>query len=104
MAAIDDLKPGQSVRVTISKTINRDAARKTLERLFLKDKAVAKPIAARSRNFKELPKRRGGQIWTKRPNKVHPDLDKGATATIVATPQTIKDLNSVATFVDVKQS
>ena len=99
-----DLKPGKNVRVTINKTINRDAARKTLERLFMKDKAVARPIATRSRNFIELPKRRGGQIWTKRPNKVHPELIKGASATIVATPQAIKDLNSVATFVDVKSA
>ena len=96
-----DLKPGTTVRVTVSKQINRDAAKKTLERLFMKDKAVAAPIAARSRNFKELPKRRGGVIWTKRPNKVHPDLKTGASATVLATPQAIKDLNSVATFVNV---
>ena len=35
---------------------------KTLERLFMMDKAVHRPIDIRSRNFKELPKRRGGQI------------------------------------------
>ena len=34
-----DIKSGQTVRVTISKSINREAARKTIERLFLKDKA-----------------------------------------------------------------
>jgi hypothetical protein len=99
-----ELKPGQTVRVTVNKTITRDAARKTIERLFLKDKAVAKPIETRSRNFIELPKRRGGQIWTKRPNKVHPELNKGASATIVTTPQSIKDLASVATFVEVKSA
>ena len=99
-----DLKPGSTVRVTVNKTINRDSARKTLERLFMKDKAVSKPIERRSRNFKELPKRRGGVIWTKRPNKVHPELNKGASATITATPQAIKDLNSVATCVDVKSA
>ena len=99
-----DLKPNSTVRVTINKQINRDAARKTLERLFMKDKAVSGPIAVRSANFKELPKRRGGCIWTKRPNKVHPELIKGASATIVATPQAIKDLNSVATFINVKSA
>lgn len=99
-----ELKPGKSVRVTINKTINRDAARKTLERLFMKDKAVRAPIARRSRNFIELPKRRGGQIWTKRPNKVHPELIKGASATIMTTPQAIRDLQSVATFVEVKSA
>ena len=97
-----DVKPGGNVRVTINKTIRRAGARKTLERLFMKDKSIAKPIAQRSRNFKELPKRRGGVIWTKRPNKVHPNLDRGQAATILATPQAIRDLNSVADFVEVK--
>ena len=99
--AIDNVKPGQSIRVTVSKTITRDSARKTIERLFLTDKSIAKPIATRSRNFKELPKRRGGVIWTKRPNKLHPELNKGVSATIKTTAQTIKDLKSVETFVDI---
>jgi hypothetical protein len=96
-----DLKPGQTVRVTISKQITRDAARKTLERLFMTDKTVRGPLDARSANFIPLPKRRGGCIWTKRTNKVHPTLEKGAAATITATPQAIKDLKSVETFVQV---
>ncbi|HXE51686.1 MAG TPA: hypothetical protein VN541_01680 [Tepidisphaeraceae bacterium] len=97
-----EAKSGQTLRVTISKNVNRAGARKTLERLFMLDKAVSKPIATRSRNFKELPKRRGGQIWTKRPNKVHPDLNRGAAATIKATPQLLRDLNSVESFVQVQ--
>ncbi|MGH7177327.1 MAG: hypothetical protein ACREJC_08110 [Tepidisphaeraceae bacterium] len=92
---------GTTVRVTINKTINRASARKTLERLFMMDKSVAEPIARRSRNFKALPKRRGGVIWTKRPNKVHPALDRGASATIRATPQHLRDLSSVSDFVQV---
>jgi len=96
-----DLKPGQTVRVTISKNITRESARKTLERLFLKDKAISGPIAARSRNFKPIPGRRGGRIWTKRPDKVHPKLERGVAATIKTTPQGVKDLNSVADFIEV---
>jgi len=96
-----DLKPGASVRVTITKNISRESARKTLERLFMKDKTIRQPLDQRSRNFKELPKRRGGVIWTKRPNKLHPGLDRGASATVKATPQAIRDLNSVADFVQV---
>jgi hypothetical protein len=101
MPAID-AKPGQRIRVTISKSITRAAARKTLERLFMADKAFAVPITARSRNFKDLPKRRGGVIWTKRPNKVHPDLARGQSATMTATPQVLRDLNSVSDFVSVQ--
>ena len=96
-----ELKPGGNVRVTIQKTVTREAARKTLERLFLKDKAVAGPIEARSANFKELPKRRGGCIWTKRPNKVHPNLVKGTSATIKATPQHLQDLKSLGDLIEV---
>ncbi|HUB25801.1 MAG TPA: hypothetical protein VL992_10265 [Tepidisphaeraceae bacterium] len=96
-----EVKPGGNVRVTINKTIRRAGARKTIERLFMKDKTISKPIGLRSRNFKELPKRRGGVIWTKRPNKVHCSLDRGQAATILATPQAIRDLKSVADFVEV---
>jgi hypothetical protein len=96
-----DLQPGQTVRVTISKHINRESARKTLERLFLKDKAISGPIAAREKNFKALPKRRGGRIWTKYPDKVHPVLDQGVTATLKVTPQSVKDLRSVEDFITV---
>ena len=74
-------KPGQALTVKITKAVTRDAAKKTIERLFLQDKAVSSPIAAREKNFKDLPKRRGGRIWTKRPNKVHPELPIGSTAT-----------------------
>jgi hypothetical protein len=96
-----ELKPGGNIRVTISRTINRATARKTLERLFMGDKAVYKPMEMRSRNFKEIPKRRGGCIWTKRVNKLHPGLETGAAATIKATPQHLRDLNSVEEFVQV---
>jgi hypothetical protein len=81
--------------------VGRESAQKTLERLFMKDKKLAQPLAARAKNFSEKPKRRGGQIWTKRPNKLHLDLAAGTQATIKATPQAIKDLNSVAAFIEV---
>ncbi len=98
----NELKSGQTVRVTVNKTINRESARKTIERLFMKDKAIARPLAMRSANFREQPKRRGGQIWTKRPNKIHPSLERGAAATITATPQALRDLKSVESFVQVE--
>jgi hypothetical protein len=99
-----DLKPGGQVRVTISKSVTRDGARKTLERLFMSDKAVSGPVEARSSHFVDQPKRRGGCIWTKRPNKLHLELAKGTVATIKATPQHIRDLQSVQDFVQVAQA
>src|SRR5689334_8591992 len=97
-----DLKPGQTYRLTISKTISRASAKKTIERLFMKDKALSRPLKARSRHFIELPTRRGGQIWTKRANKIHTSLARGAAATLKATPQSIRDLTSVSEFVTIE--
>jgi len=96
-----EAKSGQTIKITISRTITRDAARKTIQRLFCLDKAITKPIHLRSRNFIPLPKRRGGCIWTKRVNKVHPDLSTGQAATFIATPQLLRDLASVEGFLQV---
>ena len=96
-----ELKPGQTVRVTIKKTVTRDSARKTLERIFMRDKGFSAPIDARAANFKDLPRRRGGCIWTKRANKLHPTLNKDEAADVKVTAQTILDLKSVEAFVEI---
>ena len=96
-----DLKIGQLVKVTITKQVRREAARKTLERLFMKDQAVSAPLEARSDNFIPLPRRRGGQIWTKYPNKVHPAMTKGVAATLKVTAQVALDLKSVEDLIEV---
>jgi len=95
-----DLKTGQTVKVTITKTVSREAARKTLERLFMKDTVFTAPIDARAANHAPRPKRRGGRIWTKYANKVHPILGKGVHANLKVTPQVAKDLKSVADLVE----
>jgi hypothetical protein len=94
-------KPGTVLNLKISKAINRESAAKTIERLFMQDNAVRAPIDAREANFVAIPKRRGGRIWTKRPNKTHPLLVVGKAAKVISTPQTLKDLASVSDFVTV---
>jgi hypothetical protein len=94
-------KPGTTLSVKVSRAVTRESAVKTLERLFMKDKGIATPLEDRAGNFKHLPKRRGGCIWTKRPNKIFPELPIGQTATLTATPQVLKDLASVANFIEV---
>jgi hypothetical protein len=93
--------PGKKFKVTIKSDVTRASALKTIERLFMKDKAIAAPVVERESHFTDLPKRRGGRIWTKYSNKIHPKLAAGTTATILATAQHAQDLNSVADFVDV---
>ena len=99
-----EAKAGQSLKVTISRSVSRASAQKTLERIFMLDKAVSTPLDDRSRNFIPLPKRRGGCVWTKRVNKIHPEIVTGASATITATSQLVRDLNSVASFVKVQKA
>ena len=105
------LSPKHTVKVTRQRKPDRRYRQETflvtiggpnyLERLFIKDKAAVAPLNARSRNFVAIPKRRGGRIWTKRPNKIHLPLNKGDGATIKVTPQAVKDLASVEEFVQV---
>ena len=94
-------KPGQSLKVTVTKAVTRSGAVKTLQRLFMLDPHIAGPIEARSANFIPLPKRRGGCIWTKRCNKVHATIEKGVYATLKVSPQILRDLASVEAFVQV---
>lgn len=94
-------KPGSKFQVTVSKAVTRASALATLERLSMRDKAFAAPIEARSANFKAKPKRRGGRIWTKWPNKIHPKLAQGVKFSVPATAQYARDLDSVADFVTV---
>lgn len=96
-----DFKAGQIVKVTVSKAVSRAGALKTLERLFMKDLTFAAPILARTGNFVALPRRRGGRIWTKYPNKIHPTFVKGSVATLKITAQVAKDLKSIKDFVKV---
>lgn len=96
-----EAKPGKKFSVTITKTPTRASAVATLERLAMRDDKIAGPIEERSSNFKSKPKRRGGRIWTKWPNKVHPVLKTGVSFSVPATAQYAKDLNSVETFVSV---
>lgn len=95
-------KPGQTFNVTITKTIKREAARKTLERLFMSDAEFRAPLDARAANHTDRPKRRGGRIYIKYTRKVHPELIPGVSANIPATTQHVRDLQSVASFVEVK--
>ena len=80
----------------------RRSARKTLERLFMSDDEFRAPIDARASRHSDRPKRRGGRIYTKYARKVHPQLVIGTSANVKATPQHVKDLHSVARFIEVK--
>ena len=49
-----EISSGQTVRVTVSRNISRDSARKTLERLFMKDHAIHSPLEKRQPEFQGI--------------------------------------------------
>jgi hypothetical protein len=98
-----DIAPGQTVTVEITRTPMKDAARKTLVRLFRKDEKIAR---AHRRNERLRPSwetwRRGGRMWHHQ-MKSHPPipLKPGDRLAVLATVDVIRDLQSVSRWVRV---
>ncbi|MFQ5502712.1 MAG: hypothetical protein ACE5EQ_10495 [Phycisphaerae bacterium] len=100
-----DAKPGSTLHVTVTADPTNEAAAKTLSRVFAKD-----PIHRKTRVFRKKlrtlhmeGRHRGGRIWMVRPKAprlVQPK--KGDGCHLFATSALIRDLNSVARFVEVK--
>lgn len=106
MTAIQDLSAGTRINLKIVKQPTNAAASKTLTRLLSKDPAV---IAENKRHAKIRKKAqwmssRGGRwrIWESRLAKQHPVTGAiGEEGTILASVDVLKDLPSVARFVEV---
>ena len=96
-----DIQPGKNVTVTVTRAVTRPAAQKTLARIFLKDDKIFK---ARNHDPKVVMKSiRAGRIWNHRNRgSVAVCPSKGDSATVQATVDVIRDIHSVASFVDVK--
>ncbi len=96
-----DIQPGSNVTVTVKSTIKAEAARKTLARIFMKDKAIRDTRLTKPK--KVTATRRAGRIWNLRPEGTcnRPPV-LGDSAKVVATVDVIRDIQSVARYVDVK--
>jgi hypothetical protein len=94
------IEAGSKVKVTIKRTPISEGAQKTLARLFLKDRKIAK---SRRSDPKPLnPTRRGGRIWTGRPRGAATHVPGvGESCEITATLDVVRDLASVKRYVDV---
>lgn len=98
-----DIPIGATVEVKITATPQTHAARRTLERIGAKDPDVAR----RHRRLERLrpswtEKRRGGRYWHHQMQKAQPvKLDVGATYTIRATLDVVRDLGSVERCISV---
>ena len=99
-----EIKPGSTVQVKVKRTVVGQAAAKTLSRLFAKD-----PVNKKARRWRKKlladsmeVRRRGGRPWEvrqKAPRLFQPTT--GDACSILATPDVIGDIKSVARYVDV---
>ncbi len=105
-ANLADLAPGSTIKLKIVRQPSNVAASKTLVRLLSKDPAVV----AENRRHADIRKKaqwkspRGGRwrVWESRLAKQHPITgQRGEEGTLVASYDVLKDLPSVARFVEI---
>ena len=98
-----DIAPGSSVRVEITATPSNQAACKTLLRICCKDAGVARQQRWRKQHRPSLQTwQRGGRMWRHHMKSRPPvELTPGATYTVCATVDVIRDLESVEGWIAV---
>lgn len=103
--ALDSIKPGSLVTVTVIKNPTNAAASKTLQRLLAKD-PVQQKDARRLRRIRQQETRthgRGGRVWHVRiPKPTRLQGRAGESGTFKATLDVLRDLRSVERFIEVK--
>ena len=96
------VKPGQWIQVKVVSQPKREAAVKTLRRLFEQDPEVRRE---RTRLNKSRPIKshiRGGRVWKDRPSRMQVvKTDPGASYRIFASVSVLRDLNSLGRHVEV---
>jgi hypothetical protein len=98
-----DIQPGSRIRVEITRSPRAEAARKTLTRLCAKDPDVARSKRARKRKRPSWEEWiRGGKYWHHQMQSRTPvSLAPGASYSLLASVDVIRDLESVRRFVRV---
>lgn len=95
-----DIQPGSTVKVTVKSRPRSAGARKTLARVFLHDPAIRKSRPSGPKPAKS--KIRGGRVWTHpRSGSAAIVPDVGDTASIHATVDVIRDLQSLGSVIEV---
>lgn len=97
-----DVRPGQWIKVTVTRQPRAAGAVKTLARLLQMDK-VARKNADRAKKARPVGEhRRGGRMWKDRPSRVPVvDTNAGASYRIFASLDVLKDLTSIEKYVQV---
>lgn len=98
-----NVAPGTLVEVKIARQPRREAAVKTLDRLFRKDKAHKAALERQQKSRPVTQHRRGGRQWNDRPPQLRPwKIERGATCRLVASLDVLNDLNSLGDDIEVK--
>ncbi|MFW5653953.1 MAG: hypothetical protein ACOC0P_07890 [Planctomycetota bacterium] len=103
---IADLKPGDQVEVTVTRTPNHEPDKKTLRRLMLcnTDAQREKDKSLRHRRTRFDPHIRGGRIWVTKPKAARVMLPiEGRSWTMKWRPQLRYDFEAVADLIEVRK-
>ncbi len=99
----NNVAAGSLVEIKIARMPRREAAVKTLDKLFRKDASHKKEIVRLQKSRPTRFDRRGGRPWGDRPTQLRPyKIAKGSSAKIVATLDVLKDIASLGDTVEVK--
>jgi hypothetical protein len=97
-----EVKPGQWVNVTVKKEPRTHGGRKTLVRMYGKDPAVRKDRERMKRARPRSEHQRGGRLWQDYPPHLRPTtVQPGVSFRVFATLDVIKEISSIAGYVEV---
>lgn len=99
-----DIKPGSKLQIKVVARPTNAAALKTLVRILSKDDAAALENRKLAKIRKKLysPRRRGGRLYSGHMPKLRRVKGEiGETGTVMATMDVIRDLGSIARFVEI---
>ena len=104
----DVIAPSKTVKFTITKTPNRPADRKTIQRLMRMQRPIQnglRRLSKRRKREENVTRQRAGGQWTSRVKMTRlTNVEKGETFTLTITPQIMPDLKAVEKFLSAKAS
>lgn len=104
---LDQLTPGQQIKVTITKTPHRQDAEQTIARLMRRDPEISRRLRfAQERRRKNMrSKIRGGRVWFIRQKRTTAAIvDAGSTWTMPYTLDLRDDFKSVEQFLSIEKA
>ena len=97
-----DVKPGQWVQITVKSQPRSEGGRKTVARLLEKDPKARKERTRLKRSRVREQHRRGGRMWNDNPPAIKVVTVKpGASGRVFASVDVLKDVASVAKYLEV---